>query len=143
MDKKRVLFVCVHNSARSQMAEAFLNTLGKDYFVAESAGIEPGVLNPLVVKVMQEEGIDVSDNRTKGVFELFKQGKTYDYVITVCDPEAGERCPIFPGKVKRLHWFFEDPSSFTGTEEEKLEKIRIIRDKIKETIKKFILNEIK
>ncbi len=141
MEKKKVLFVCVHNSARSQMAEAFLNKLGGEYFQAESAGLEPGNLNPIVVKAMQEIGYDISNNPTKSVFELFKQGKTYDYVITVCDPEAGERCPIFPGKVTRLHWFFEDPSRFTGTDEEKLEKTRAIRDKIMDTIKKFIVQE--
>ncbi len=141
MDKKKVLFVCVHNSARSQMAEAFLNKMGGEFFEAESAGIEPGNLNPFVVKAMEEIGIDISGSVTKSVFELFKLGKTYDYVITVCDPEAGEKCPIFPGNVRRLHWFFEDPSKFTGTDEEKLEKTRDIRDKIKGTIKKFILQE--
>lgn len=138
MEKKRVLFVCVHNSARSQMAEAYLNQLGKDKFIAESAGIEPGELNPLVVKVMQEDGIDISGNKTKSVFDFYKSGKTYDYVITVCDAEAKEKCPIFPGKVTRLHWFFPDPSTLSGSEEEKTQKIREIRDRIKEKVKSFI-----
>jgi arsenate reductase len=138
MEKKKVLFVCVHNSARSQMAEAYLNKLGGEKFFAESAGLEPGILNPLVVKVMAEDGIDISGNKTKSVFDFFKAGKTYEYVITVCDTEAAERCPIFPGKVIRFHWSFPDPSSLEGTEEEKLEKIRKIRDDIKAKVIDFI-----
>jgi arsenate reductase len=138
MEKKKVLFVCVHNSARSQMAEAYLNKLGGEKFFAESAGLEPGILNPLVVKVMAEDGIDISGNKTKSVFDFFKAGKTYEYVITVCDTEAAERCPIFPGKAIRFHWSFPDPSSLDGTEEEKLEKIRKIRDDIKAKVIDFI-----
>jgi arsenate reductase (thioredoxin) len=120
------------------MAEAFLNKYGADKFEAESAGLEPGVLNPLVIKVMQEEGIDISENETKSVFVFLKEGKTYDYVITVCDETSGERCPYFPGKTNRMHWTFNDPSSLSGNEEEKLVKIRIIRNDIKEKIKEFI-----
>ncbi len=120
------------------MAEAFLNKYGADKFEAESAGLEPGVLNPLVIKVMQEEGIDISENETKSVFVFLKEGKTYDYVITVCDETSGERCPYFPGKTNRMHWTFNDPSSLPGNEEEKLVKIRIIRNDIKEKIKEFI-----
>lgn len=97
MTKKRVLFVCVHNSARSQMAEAFLNNLGGDRFEAVSAGLEPGTLNPLVVEVMKEAGIDISQNRTKSVFDLFKKGELFSYVITVCDEASAQRCPVFPG----------------------------------------------
>ncbi|MEM4397992.1 MAG: arsenate reductase ArsC [Candidatus Woesearchaeota archaeon] len=138
MEKTKVLFVCIHNSARSQMAESFLNELGKDNFIAESAGIEPGKMNQFVVKVMSEIGYDLSKNKTKSVFDLLNQGKTYDYVITVCDPEAAEKCPIFPGKVKRLHWGFKDPSSFVGSDEEKLEFTRKIRDEIKNKIKDFV-----
>ncbi|MBS1527074.1 MAG: arsenate reductase ArsC [Bacteroidetes bacterium] len=133
-----VLFVCIHNSARSQIAEAFLNQLGGDDFYAESAGLEPGMLNPIVVKVMQEIGIDLSKNETKSVFDLFKQGRRYNAVITVCDAASAESCPIFPGLVKRLGWSFADPSSFTGTEEEKLAKTRSVRDEIKATILSFI-----
>ena len=92
---KRVLFVCIHNSARSQMAEAFLNSLGGDRFEAMSAGLEPGVLNPLVVKVMQEAGIDISKNQTKSVFDLFDRGEAFAYVITVCDAARAEACPLF------------------------------------------------
>lgn len=136
--KKKVLFVCVHNSARSQMAEAFLNQLGGDSFIAESAGLEPGKLNPYIVKVLQEEGIDISGKQTNDVFEFYRKGSLYEYVITVCDETAGERCPLFPGISERLHWSFEDPSSLKGTDEEILLRVRIIRDKIKNKITEFI-----
>lgn len=139
MDKIKVLFVCIHNSARSQMAEAFLNQLGVGRYVAESAGLEPGKLNPIVVESMQEIGIDISKNPTKSVFDFFKQGKLYDYVVTVCDETSGERCPVFPGRVVRHHWGFEDPSSFQGSHEEKLIKTGKVRDQIKKQIEEFIL----
>src|SRR3974377_1305833 len=95
--KKKVLFVCIHNSARSQMAEAFLNQICRETFEAQSAGLEPGKLNPVVVEAMKEVGIDISANRTKEVFDMVKGGKTFSYVITVCDEASAERCPIFPG----------------------------------------------
>ncbi len=138
MEPKKVLFVCIHNSARSQMAEAFLNLLGEGRYAAESAGLEPGKLNPVVVGAMRQAGIDISGNKTKSVFEMYKQGRVFDYVITVCDPEAGERCPLFPGKVTRLHWGFTDPSSFTGSEEEKLAKTAAVRDEIRNKIEEFV-----
>lgn len=121
-NKIKVLFVCVHNSARSQMAEAFLKQLGGDKFIAESAGLEPGELNPLVVEAMKEIGIDISENTTKSVFEFFKQGKIFNYVITVCDETSGERCPLFPGRTVRLRWSFDDPSALIGAKEDKLER---------------------
>ena len=138
MNQLRVLFVCVHNSARSQMAEAFLNHVAGDKFEAESAGLTPGQLNPVVVAVMQETGLDISHNSTNSVFEFLKQGKKYDFVITVCEQSASERCPLFPGKTQRLHWSFEDPSSFTGTEEEIKNSTRKVRDQIKTAIEDFI-----
>lgn len=138
MDKKKILFVCIHNSARSQMAEAFLNLMGDDKFIAESAGLEPGVLNPLVVKSMADIGIDISGNHTKDVFEFLKEGRKYNYVITVCDETSGQRCPVFPGALERINWSFEDPSSLQGTEDEKLAKIAVIRDSIKQKIEEFI-----
>jgi arsenate reductase len=138
MDKKRVLFVCVHNSARSQMAEAFLKQMAGDGFEVESAGLEPGTLNPVVVEVMREVGIDISGNKTKSVFDFYKQGKQYDYVITVCDESQSGACPVFPGKGERLHWGFADPSKFQGTREEKLEKVRVVRDQIKQKIDEWI-----
>ncbi len=138
MDKQRVLFVCIHNSARSQMAESYLNLFGGGKFEAESAGLEPGKLNPLAVEVMKEVGIDISSNKTKDVFEFFKSGKMFSYVITVCDEASAERCPIFPGVCKRIHWSFPDPSAIEGSREEKLNGTRIIRDRIKEKIKKWL-----
>jgi len=120
------------------MAEAFLNQLGKDKFKAESAGLEPGILNPVVVEAMKETGIDISGNDTKSVFDFFKEGRVYHFVITVCDESAAERCPIFPGIAKKLHWGFKDPSSIEGTLEEKLQGARLIRDQIKAQIEKFI-----
>lgn len=134
----KVLFVCVHNSARSQMAEAYLNNLGVDNFIAESAGIEPGTLNPVVVEVMKEEGIDISGKQTKSVFDFFKDGKKFHYVITVCDESAAERCPVFPGVAKMIHWSFKDPSGIRGTTEEIFRGTRAIREQIKAQIKKFI-----
>src|ERR1700740_2897250 len=100
--KHKVLFVCIHNSARSQMAEAFLSKYGSEFFEAESAGLEPGELNPNVIEVMKETGIDISKKETKSVFDLFSKGKMYNVVITVCDEASAERCPIFPGFVKRI-----------------------------------------
>lgn len=132
--KKRVLFVCIHNSARSQMAEAFLNQICGEEFEAHSAGLEPGKLNPIVVEAMREIGMDISGNPTKAVFDMFKSGKIFAYVITVCDEASAERCPIFPGVTKRLHWSFPDPSSMQGTHEEKLAKTREVRDTIKAKI---------
>jgi arsenate reductase (thioredoxin) len=139
MKKDKVLFVCVHNSARSQMAEAFLNQIADDRFEASSAGLEPGVLNPLAVEVMQEMGIDISGNQTKDVFDLFKKGELYSFVITVCDGANAERCPVFPGIVSRLHWSFDDPAALQGSDEERLEAAREIRDQIRTSVLRFIM----
>jgi len=134
----KVLFICVHNSARSQMAEAFLNKFGGGDFVAESAGLEPGKLNPIVVDAMKEVGIDISSKSTNSVFDFFKQGRKYNYVITVCDESNAERCPIFPGVMETLHWSFRDPSALTGSYENKLAGTRAIRDEIEKRIRKWI-----
>lgn len=136
--KKKVLFLCINNSARSQMAEAYLKKIGGDKFEVESAGLEAGNLNPFAVAVMKEEGIDISSNQTNDVFDFFKQGRLYRYVITVCDKESSDRCPIFPGMSEKINWSFSDPSSFTGTEEEKLQKTRKVRDQIKEAVQDFV-----
>ena len=136
--KTKVLFVCEHNSARSQMAEAFLNTLAKDRFLGQSAGLEPGTLNLLAVQVMKEAGIDISHNKTKGVFEFVKSGELFSYVITVCDEASAEKCPIPPGVTTRLHWSVNDPASFTGSDEEKLDKTRRVRDDIRSHVEQFI-----
>jgi arsenate reductase (thioredoxin) len=134
--KKRVLFVCEHNSARSQMAEAFLKSLAPERFEVQSAGISPGRLNPLAVKVMKEAGIDISMNRTKGVDGLLNKGEKFDFIITVCDP-AASACPVFPG-AEVIHWMFEDPSRVSGAEDEKLNKVRKIRDEIRLKIIEWI-----
>lgn len=134
----KILFVCIHNSARSQMAEAFLNSLALENVKAESAGLEEGKLNPVAVEAMKEVDIDISGYKTKTVHGFIKEGKHFHYIITVCDATSGERCPIFPGNpYKRLHWSFDDPSSFEGTHEEKLEKTRIVRDEIRSIVEEF------
>lgn len=138
MDIQRVLFVCIHNSARSQMAEAYLNRLGAGKYRAESAGLEPGTLNPYVVKVLREDGIDISGHTTQGVQALITAGRSFDQVITVCDEARAERCPMFPGKAQRLHWSFPDPSSFVGSDDQKLIFTRKVRDQIKARIQGFI-----
>jgi arsenate reductase len=135
---KRVLFVCIHNSARSQMAETYLNALGEGRYIAESAGLEPGSLNPYVVRVMEEEGYDISENETNSVFNFYNEGRRYDYVIAVCSRDAQERCPIFPGRAQHLHWPFPDPSSFHGEEAEKLAFTRKVREQIKAAVRGFI-----
>jgi len=116
------------------MAEAWLNHVCGDFFAAESAGLEPGTLNPLVVKAMQEVGTDISQKKTRAVFDVFKAGKLFSHVITVCDETGAERCPIFPGVTKRLHWSFADPSALTGTEKENMAGVRTIRDAIRAKI---------
>jgi len=119
------------------MAEAFLKKYGGDKFEVESAGLEAGILNPLVVEAMKEVGIDISGNKTKSVFDFYKQGKLYDYVITVCDEASAQRCPIFPGNAVKMNWSFTDPSGFTGTDQEKLAKVRVVRDSIESKIKEW------
>jgi len=132
--KEKVLFVCIHNSARSQMAEAFLNRVCGNKFEGHSAGIEPGKLNPVVVQAMREIGIDISGNQTKSVEDFIREGTRFAHVITVCDETSAERCPIFPGQGKRLHWGFPDPSAIQADPGEKLMRTREIRDSIKAKI---------
>jgi len=138
MAKTRVLFVCIHNSARSQMAEAFLNGLYGDRFEAESAGLEPGRLNPIAVQVMKEIGIDISHKETRDVFDYIKSGRRYSYVITVCDEASGERCPVFPGVAAKLHWSFDDPSAFVGSDAERLERTRQVRNQIERAVRNWV-----
>ncbi len=141
MEKIKILFLCVHNSARSQIAEAYMKKFGSDKFDAVSAGLEPGRLNPIAIKVMLEDGIDISKNTTKDVFTLYKDGYIFNYVVTVCDVKNSQLCPVFPGLHKKISWDFEDPSSLAGTDEDKLEQTRKIRDQIKLSVKNLI-NEI-
>jgi arsenate reductase len=135
--KYKVLFICVHNSARSQMAEAFLNHLHGDLFEAYSAGYEPGNMNPLAVEVMKEVGIDMSQQKPKNIFDLVRAGMIFSYAITLC-VEAEEGCPIFPGITTRLHWNFPDPSNLTGSREDQLEKVRNIRNAIRSSIEQWV-----
>lgn len=137
-ERVRVLFICVHNSARSQMAEAWLKHLYGDRFEAESAGLEPGTIHPLAIEAMREVGMDISGNRTQAVFDLFKAGRLYSYAITVCDEASAERCPIFAGITQREHWSFADPASFTGSHEERLAETRKVRDAIRTRIEEWV-----
>lgn len=130
-EKKMVLFVCTHNSARSQMAEGLLNSVLGDEYEAYSAGTEPTIVNPYAVQVMSEIGIDISKHRSKSLDEFMEQ--KFDYVITVCG-HANETCPFFPGGLNRLHQSFEDPASFEGNEADALSEFRRIRDGIKDWI---------
>ncbi len=135
--KKNVIFICIHNSARSQMAEAYLRHFASDKFEVWSAGLEPGNLNPVVVKAMALDGIDISGHTTNSVDEFIDGHIKFDFVVTVCDETAAEACPFFPGQGTRLHWGFQDPSGLSGTEEEKLARTIRIRDQIKEKVKSF------
>ncbi len=123
----KVLFLCTGNSARSQMAEGYLRSVAGERFEAMSAGIEPKGLNPLAVEVMEEIGIDISRQKSKDVVSLL--GQHVPYVVTVCD-NAKERCPIFPGTWKFLHWSLKDPASAAGNREQTLEVFRRVRDEI-------------
>lgn len=136
--KRNVIFICIHNSARSQIAEAYLKHFASDRFEVWSAGLEPGKLNQFAVKAMALDGIDISQNGTKSVDEFIDGHIKFDFVVTVCDETAAEACPIFPGQGERLHWGFKDPSGLTGSDEEKLEQTIKIRDDIKKAVLKFI-----
>ena len=138
MEKIKALFICRHNAARSQMAEALLNNLAGDRFKAASAGLEPGELNPYAIRAMAGMGIDISEKKAQSVFDLYLKGELYDFVITVCDIKEEDKCPVFPGIARRLHWSFPDPSSFTGSDQEKLKKTVEVRDSIKKAVEDFI-----
>ena len=120
------------------MSEAFLKYYAGDRLDAQSAGLEPGKLNPLVVEAMAEIGIDISQNKTKSVFDTWKSGELFQYVISVCDVESAEKCPIFPGPTTRLHWSFHDPANVSGSYEHKLHKVREIRDDIASRIQDWL-----
>jgi len=136
--KPRVLAICIHNSARSQMTEEFIRQAAGGRIDVTSAGIEPGTLNPVVVELLREDGIDISGKETRSVFDLHEAGERFDYVIAVCDREAAERCPVFPAEKERLHWPFPDPSKATGTTAEKLDYVRPIRDEIRDRAREFV-----
>jgi arsenate reductase (thioredoxin) len=131
VNKPRVLFLCTHNSARSQMAEGFLRALAGDRFEVASAGTHATRVHPLAIRAMADVGIDLGGHASKIVDELVAQ--RWDYVITVCDA-ANEACPVFPTKTSRLHWSFEDPAQATGSDDQRLEVFRRIRDQVKRRI---------
>ncbi len=133
--KKRVIFICTGNSCRSQMGEGLLRHLAGDRFDVFSAGIKPGMVNPNAIKVMNEIGIDISQQTSDDVNKYI--GEEFDYIITVCD-NAKESCPIFPGSGKRIHWSFKDPADAVGSEEEVLNEFRTVRNQIKSTLEQFI-----
>jgi arsenate reductase len=132
-----ILFVCSHNSARSQMAEGWLRHLAGDRYEVASAGVEPGTLNPLSVEAMREVGIDISDQEAKGIRDLLGRWPVHTLIV-VCD-KAADTCPrVWPGSRERLHWFFDDPAAAEGTREQKLEVFRRVRDEIGERIRSWI-----
>jgi arsenate reductase len=120
------------------MAEELLRKTTGDRFEVESAGLEPGELNPYAVAALKEEGIDITGKETVSAFDLLKQGRYFTYVITVCDEASAETCPIFPGCRERFHWSFPDPSKFTGTDEEIMEQVRAVRKQIKDKIAEWV-----
>lgn len=136
--KERILFVCVQNTFRSQVAEAIMNKKYGDRFIAESAGLNPGEIHPIAVKVMQDYGVDISHNETNSVFDFYKEGRLYSYVITVCSREAEKGCPIFPGIRRILNWPLPDPSLFEGTEAEQMENALKLRAEIEARIDEFV-----
>jgi arsenate reductase len=138
MEKTKVLFLCTHNSARSQMAEGLLRHLAGDRFEVMSAGTEATHVRPLAVRAMDELGIDLSGQESKTLQRYL--GETFDYVITVCD-DANEACPVFPGARRRLHWSFEDPAQATGSEEERRRVFQSVRDQIRERMEEELLTE--
>jgi len=138
-----VLFICSHNSARSQMAEELMRLYSGGTVLVESAGLEAGALNPLAVEVLKEVGIDISGKSTQDAFELYRHGRLFSHVITVCDDSNGERCPVFPGGVIRQHWSLHDPATFVGTWEEKLELTRQVRDTIQRLIEEWYEDNVR
>jgi len=140
MEKQRILFLCRGNSARSQMAEAFLREYGDDMFEPHSAGLEPKDVNPLTVRAMEEIGIDISNQKPKGI-ETYLGKMLFQYLITVCD-DADKNCPtVWPGVNTRMHWSFEDPAKFEGTEAEKLAKFREVRDLIEGKVASWVAEQ--
>jgi arsenate reductase len=135
--KHRVLFVCDHNGGHSQLAESLLNQRCGDSFLAESAGLQAGELNPLVVEVLRDLNIDISGKRTRSIDELLRAGRHFDYVITVCDEANAAQCPQFPGSGERLHWSFPDPAAFTGNHQERLARTRQLRDAIQNRVEQW------
>jgi arsenate reductase len=137
-ENKKILFLCTGNSARSQMAEGLMRFLGEPDWRVQSAGIFPSYVHPLAIRVMEEIGIDISEQTSKSMDQFLNE--EFDYVITLCD-HAAMACPVFPGRGKRIDWSFEDPASAIGTIEERFVVFRRVRDEIKEKIEEFLKSE--
>jgi arsenate reductase len=133
-----VLFLCAHNPSLARIAEAYLSALGEDRFLAVSAGLKPGRLDPFVARALQEEGIDISGEKTPGVFDLHRDGGSYQYVITIGSKEGVESFPVFPGRPMKMYWSFPDPAAFHGTDAMVMAKVRIVRDEMKRTVRQFL-----
>jgi arsenate reductase len=135
----KVLSICVHNAARSRMAEALLRKVGGPQFEVTSAGFEPHEANPLALESLASVGLSLPFTGLQpSVFELFKAGRMFDYVIGVCDEEHGQRCPVFAGFTQRLYWSFPDPSTFTGSHTDKLARIAEVRDAIEQRLHAWV-----
>ena len=133
-----ILCLCVHNSARSQMTEEYLRRFGGDLFQVESAGLEPGTLNPYVVRALREDGIDIAGKKTRDVFALFREGRTFAWVITVCSKEAAERCPFFPGRSSASIGRSPIRPCSPGSDEEIMRQVRELRDAIRNAARAFV-----
>lgn len=138
-EKIRVLFICIYNSFRSQIAEAFLNHKYGNKFIAESAGYKTKEINPLAIEVMQAKGYDITNNTVNRVFDLYNEGRSYQYVVTVCNRESEEDCPIFPGNVVRLHWDgLDNPEEYIGSYEDNLAMARELCNDIEKRVDEFV-----
>lgn len=133
--RKKVLFVCIHNSARSVMAAALMNRICGDVVEAQSAGLEPGTLNPFAVAALREQGIEIGAYQPRAVADVIASGQSFDIVVTVCDESSAQRCPMVPGAATRLHWGFPDPSALGGTDDQRLRGTCAIRDQIEAKIR--------
>jgi arsenate reductase len=139
MEKRRVLFMSPVNDSRTQMAEALFNSLAGDEYEAWSAGFQPGELSPVTVKVMREIDLDISTQRTKKLFELYRSGMVFDHFVTLCDVSVGEKSPIYPNQRDYVQWSIPDPDTFEGPEEERTRRLRQCRDGLKERIREWLL----
>jgi arsenate reductase (thioredoxin) len=138
-DQVKVLFLCVHNAARSRMAEALLGELGGPRFEVTSAGFEPREVNPLVEEALAEVGLRLPSTAPQpSVFDLFKAGRYFHYVVGVCDEEQGQKCPLFPGVTQRIYWSFPDPATFTGTHDERLSRVVQVREAIRARLQAWL-----
>ena len=138
MQKRRVLFMSPVNDSRTQMAEALFNSLAGDEYEAWSAGFQPGELSPVTVKVMREIGLDISAQRTKKLFELYRSGMLFNHIVALCDLSVGEKSPIYPNHRYYIEWSTPDPDAFASTEEERMRRLRRCREELKQRIGEWL-----